>query len=62
MIIFASLQILYQYKSLTPSKSMPQKNNHDFKEIRQNASKTHKDIKFGKEVKTILVIALYFLT
>ena len=26
------LQNLYTYKSLTPSKSMPQKSSHDFKE------------------------------
>ena len=31
MIVFASLQILCHYKSLTPSKSLPQKSNYDFK-------------------------------
>ena len=30
MIVFASLQNLCHYKSLMPSKSMPQKSNHDF--------------------------------
>ena len=32
MITFGSLQILCHYKSLTPSKSMPQKRNQDFME------------------------------
>ena len=32
MIVFASLQTLCHYKSLLPSKSMPQKSNHDFTE------------------------------
>ena len=31
MTVFASLQKLCHYKSLTPSKSMPQMSNHDFK-------------------------------
>ena len=31
-IIFASLQNFMSLKSLTPSKSMPQKRNHDFTE------------------------------
>ena len=41
MIAFATLKKLCHYKSLTPSKSMSQKSN---------------DMKFGKEVKTIIVV------
>ena len=76
--------ILCHYKHLTPSKSMPQQNNHDLKEkcpyihagtmepmrIKDiliktvflpcasvlNTSKAHNDIKFGKEVKTNMVV------
>ena len=32
MIVFGSLQNLSHYTSLAPSKSMPQKRNHDFTE------------------------------
>ena len=32
MTVSGSLQNLYHYKSLMPSKSMPQKRNHDFTE------------------------------
>ena len=59
---------------MTPSKSMPQKSNHDFRAhvyldhfcrtpAFKKTSKTHKDIKSGKEVKTITFfdISLHYL-
>ena len=55
MIVFASLP---DFTSLAPSKLMPYKSNHDFKEkypyVRVRTC-LDQNIKFGKEVKTIIV-------